>query len=168
MGATAGILFTAGGGGFQASSQWQAGNAQSKVDLYNAQVAANNAKVDALQSDDAIARGSTAETVHRKQVKALIGSQRASLAASGVDVNDGSALDVQTDSARQGETDALTIRANAAREAWGYKVKQVNDLSQEQQYKTQSQIDKAAGKRNAAGTIITSAGSIIAQKYGMK
>src|SRR3989304_3955374 len=39
----------------------------------------------------------------------------------------GAAADVQADAAFQGELDALTIRTNAAREAWGYQV-QAEDL----------------------------------------
>lgn len=72
------------------------------------------------QATDAIQRGKESELIFRQKLKQTIGSQRASFAAQGVDVGSGSPADVQADTARQGELDAITIRTNAAREAWGY------------------------------------------------
>lgn len=81
-----------------------------------------NANVAELQATDAIERGREQESRFRAGVKQLIGAQRAEIGASGTDVGFGSAIDVQEDQAFLGELDALTIRTNAAREAWGYKV----------------------------------------------
>lgn len=44
-----------------------------------------------------------------------------SLGASGIDMTNGSSLDVRSDSAMMSELDALTIRNNAMREAWGHR-----------------------------------------------
>jgi hypothetical protein len=74
------------------------------------------------QATDAVARGKEQETVFRQGIRRMIGGQRASFGASGVEVGTGSAADVQADTAYWGEIDALTIRTNAAREAWGYQV----------------------------------------------
>lgn len=75
-----------------------------------------------IQAKDAIARGAQEESKFRQGVRGLIGSQRAGFAAGNIDVSYGSAVDVQAESAFMGELDALTIRTNAAREAWGYRV----------------------------------------------
>jgi hypothetical protein len=88
----------------------------------NAQVHDFNAAALELQATDAIAQGKQQETIFRQQLKQTIGSQRASFAAQGIDVSSGSAEDVQESTAYQGELDALQIRTNAAREAWGYTV----------------------------------------------
>lgn len=97
-----------------ASAAKQAGDAQSAADLQNA------AYSDA-SANDAIKRGAVEEDQQRLQTAAAIGTQRAGFAANGVDVNSGSAANIQDDTAQLGEFDALTIRNNAAREAWGYR-----------------------------------------------
>ena len=74
------------------------------------------------QSRDAVQRGKEQEDLFRKQLNGVIGSQRASYASQDVDISSGSPLEVQQDTAFQGELDALTIRANSAREAWGFSV----------------------------------------------
>ncbi|MFJ3117821.1 hypothetical protein ACIPI6_14900 [Pseudomonas protegens] len=79
-------------------------------------------------ADDAIARGSFESDQQRLQTRAAIGSQRAGFAANGVDVNSGSAANIQDDTAALGELDALTIRNNAAREAWGYRTQAEQNL----------------------------------------
>lgn len=88
----------------------------------NAGVDEFNARLFESSAADAVTRGHETEKRFRTQIKSLIGTQRVSYAAQGVDVSDGSALEVQMDTAKQGEFDALTIRVNAAREAWGYNV----------------------------------------------
>lgn len=99
----------------QGKAARDAGESQAQREEYNAGVAE-------MQAKDAIARGHEQEGHLRSQVRQVIGGQRAALAAQGVDVGMGSALDVQADSARSGELDALTLRNNAKREAWGFQV----------------------------------------------
>lgn len=118
-----------GGIALDAYGKWQQGKAAKKAgDLTQAaaedqaQLTEYNAAVTAVQSKDAVQRGLAEENKFRSGVKSLIGSQRAGFAGANVDVNFGSAVDVQADAAFLGELDALTIRTNAAREAWGYNV----------------------------------------------
>lgn len=73
------------------------------------------------QAQDAILRGQIAEQKQRDTTAQRIGTQQATLAAQGTDL-EGSPTDILGDTARAGEQDALTIRNNAAREAWGYKM----------------------------------------------
>ena len=96
-----------------AYSSWQQGKAQRYIS--NA-----NARISEMQARDALKRGHEAEGISRQKTKKLIGSQRAALAAQGIRVDAGSALDVQQESADIGELDALTIKNNAAREAFGF------------------------------------------------
>lgn len=166
MGATAAIIMGV-GMGFTAASQWRAGSSQAKLAEYNAKVSENNATVDEIKAQDAIARGYQEETIHRKSTRQIIGSQRASFAAQGVEVNDGSALDVQLDVVRLGELDAITIRTNAAREAWGYKVDAMNDKASADDIRAGGQIAKQAGRNAAVSTVLTGAGSLLQQKYGI-
>ena len=142
------------GAGFNASANRQAGKAQSALANYNASVAD-------MQSADAIERGNIEANKQRVNTRRMIGSQRAAMAAQGIDINDAdsSAVDVQADTAYLGELDALTIKANAAREAWGYRV-------QAQDYRTRGAIAEAEGKNKAIGTLLTTGSSLMYQKYG--
>lgn len=88
---------------------------------YQAQVAVNNQKIAEVKAQDAINRGQLEERKHRVQIAQLMGTQRATSAASGVLVDEGSALDIVSDTAAIGELEALTIRSNAEREALGFR-----------------------------------------------
>lgn len=152
MGMTAGLTMMAGGTAFSAVGSSKAGKA-------NQRLAEANAAVAEIQAADAIQRGEIEEGIHRTKVKGIIGSQRAAFAAAGVDVNSGSAVDVQADSAKFGELDALTIRTNAAREAWGYKVG-AEDM------RARGKIARNQGDSQALGTIVSAAGSYTSSRYG--
>ncbi len=93
----------------------QAGEASSAANM-------QNAAISRIQANDAVDRGEFEADQQRLKTRAAIGTQRAGFAGNGVDVNSGSAALVQDDTAALGELDALTIRNNAAREAWGYNV----------------------------------------------
>lgn len=133
-----------------------------------------NAAVADLQSADAIARGQDEELRFRTKVAGVIGSQRAGFAAGNIDVGFGTAVDVQEDAARLGELDALTIRTNAAREAWGYKIQGEDSRRRGQIQRKEGAMIEAGGRANqtaarwgATSTLLGTAGSLLEQKYGM-
>lgn len=74
-----------------------------------------------IQAKDAEARGQRSVESLRRQTKKLIGSQRTALAAQGINIESGSALDVQLDTAQLSAMDELAIKSNAYREAFGYR-----------------------------------------------
>jgi hypothetical protein len=169
-----------------AAAQVKAGEAAQASSESEAQLADFNAQVTDLQAKDAIERGAEQESQFRASVRGIIGSQRAGQAANNVDVSYGSTVDVQADAAYLGELDAMTIRTNAAREAWGFKV-------QGQDYRKRAEIARkegvyrkeaggaaatgsiAAGNAQAtanylgaASTIATGAGSALQARYGFQ
>lgn len=152
MGATGALGVVALGSSVSAYGQMHAGNETKRI--YD-----TNAGYAELQAVDAEKRGRVAETRQRRQTAQVIGSQRVSLAGQGVDVNRGTALEVQADSAYLGELDALTIRNNAAKEAWGYRV-QAEDM------RAKGKIARREGQFGAFRTILGSAGSVLLAKYG--
>lgn len=97
---------------------------------FQKQILLQNAELAKFQADDAIKRGNLEANQNNQQVKKLIGSQRAAMAAQGIDLSSGSALDIQQSTAELGAIDSLTIKNNAWREAWGYKVDSANYQSQ--------------------------------------
>lgn len=114
---------------------------------YLNKVAKVNAGISERAGRDAVKRGNIDADEQRQQTGQVLGAQRAAFAANGVDVNSGSAGQVQNDTAAIGELDALTLVNNAAREAYGY---QVQAMDQRQQGK----LAKYQGKMDAIGSIL--------------
>lgn len=136
----------------QATGQIKAGNAAKRIGEFNARVAE-------AQAEDALERGALDEQRFRQGVRVLIGSQRVGFAGQNVDVGSGSAVDVQADAAFLGELDALTIRNNAAREAWGFRVQAENA-------RMGGSAAAMASRWGAASTIVGAGGSLFMAKYG--
>lgn len=88
---------------------------------YLAQQARQRQEIAARQAADATQRGQVAEQRQRDLTAQRIGTQQAQLAGQGTDLA-GSPTDILGDTARAGEFDALTVRSNAMREAYGYQV----------------------------------------------
>jgi hypothetical protein len=99
----------------------QSANAQRAQARYQADVARVNQTIAGYQADSALEAGAKKEQQQRLQAASLKGTQRAVMAARGLDLGEGSPLDILTGTDILGEQDALTIRTNAAREAWGYR-----------------------------------------------
>jgi len=125
----------------------QAQTAKMQGDIQKSQYEAN-ARMANLQAEDAIKRGDKEALAHKKKVRQLIGAQRAALAAQGIEVDSGSALDVQMDTAALGGEDILTIKNNAWREAWGYRV-------QAEDYRNKGTWAKMSGRNEARNTLLT-------------
>jgi hypothetical protein len=107
------------------SSLLSAGSAygQSKANkaAYKAQaaIARNNAKYLEWEAQDALKLGQREEQGVRMRTAGMKSDQTASLAARGLDIGAGSALRMLTDTDFMGEIDALTVRDDARRAAWG-------------------------------------------------
>ncbi len=149
------------------------GEAQQRAAESEAGLLDYNAQVADLQAQDAVERGREEESRFRTGVRGIIGAQRAEIAASGTDVGFGSAVDVQEDAAFLGELDALTIRNNAAREAWGYKV-QAHDIRQRARITRQEGRELARAGREAqtqakigaVSTGILTGATLLEARYG--
>lgn len=76
-----------------------------------------NARVTENQATATRNKGVESENVHRQKVAQLQSQQRAQLGASGVELDMGSAADIQQDTWIMGEADALRIRGNFLEEA---------------------------------------------------
>jgi hypothetical protein len=119
---------------------------------YQSAVARNNATTAEYQAQDAIKRGQLAETDQRRRTAMLKGTQTARLAANGLDISEGSALQILSDTDWMGEQDALTVRDNANREAWGYRVQGQN---------AQSNSDMLRSSANAQNPLLSGATSLM-------
>lgn len=140
------------------SSQSQA-NSGKELSDFTASQYRQNQKFANLNADDALSRGGAAAAQRRGVTEQQVGSERAAAAASGIDVNDGSSADAQSGTRIAGAMDELTIKNNAWKEAWGYKV-------QAAQYGSQAALTQMGGQNQYNNTLLT--GGINAASYGMK
>ncbi|MFZ5692457.1 MAG: hypothetical protein ACOY5F_14505 [Pseudomonadota bacterium] len=140
----------------------QSGQAAAASGRYNAQVSEMNATLADRRAKDAIERGQLAEQRKRQEVAGIVGKQTASMAANGVDLTFGSPLDTLIDTATLGEIDALTIRTNANREAYDYRVQASSQRSQATLQRSQADSAETAGYLKAGATILGGG----AQSYG--
>jgi hypothetical protein len=107
-----------------------------------------NASLADQQANDAIARGKDAAGQSAQNTRGFLGTQRAALGASGVEVDSGSAATLQSDTAQLGELDRMMIEHNAARDAYGIRTQAAIDRNQGDQVRT-------ASRNNARGTLLT-------------
>jgi len=109
-----------------AYSAYQQSKATQQAYNYQAQVASNNAKTSELQAQDAIRRGDEEASALRQRIAATKSAQRVALASNGLDLSDGSALNVLSDTDVLGAQDVLTVKDNALKTAWGYRTQGAN------------------------------------------
>jgi hypothetical protein len=178
--AAAPLIISGIGAGISAIGQWKAGKKLKEAGIAGREAAESqaelldlNAGIADIQAKDAMERGAIEEAKFRKGIELTIGSQRAGFAAQGVDVNVGSAVDVQADAAFLGELDAMSIKTNASREAWGYQV-QAFDLRKRAtitrkegvNLEKQGVSQQNQARLGAVTSIIGTGGSLLAQRYG--
>lgn len=135
------------GGMFQSNAAAQAATYNSQVDKINASVA----------RQDAVYAGAAGEAKTYTQGlknREIAGAIKTNQAASGVDVNKGSAVDVQASQDAVGQLDAMTIRSNAAREAYGYETKAASFENQARLEQKEASNDKTAGWLSLGSTLL--------------
>lgn len=140
------------GAGAQASAM------RSKAE-YDANTFEINRRLAEFEAEDAIRRGGRAANQKKKETKQVIGSQRAALAAQGIEIDSGSAADIQESTAAIGAMDAITIKNNAYREAYGLKTQALN-------FGSQAAFSRISGEASARNTLL--AGGISALGYGFQ
>lgn len=155
----AGMVSGALGSYFSASSQRTLLNAQAEIADINARVAESQARVELMT-------GQRREQASRLSTAALKGSQRAALAANGVDLGVGGAAELQAGTDLVGEVDAETIHENAVRSAWGYRTQSTNSAND-----AITKRGTAAGispGMSAASSLLGSAGTVATSWYRLK
>lgn len=161
--AAASIALQAFGAGSSAvGSFYSARNAKTAL-TYQAQIADINAQIADLGARSELLRGQREEQRVRLNTAGLKGRQRASLAASGVDLGSQSAVNILTSTDVMGEIDANTVAANAVRSAWGY---QTQAMNQRNEATTKRATASAISPVLAAGTsLLNDAGRVASSWY---
>ena len=130
----------------------QQGNAQQAQYNYQAQVNAENAKI--AQRNAAMERQQGIEEARLQRMKTMqnVASQETAMAANGIDITQGTALDVIEDTATMGELDALQTRYNYERKAIQYEQQANNFNNQSNLDIISGQNASTAGMWNAVGS----------------
>jgi len=128
---------------------------------FNSDVAKNNAKQSEQQAQLTLEQGREQERLQRLRTAQVKGSQRASYSASGVVVDQGSALDTIFDTTQKGEYDALTMRQNSAYQAYGANV-QANDLkAQSSLYQNSADNAWISGMAGVGNSLMSASSGVI-------
>lgn len=145
----------AGVGIISALNQAEAQKAQGEIARRNFDEAA---RLERLKADEAIELGEEQALRVSGRVRQVLGAQQSALAAQGIQVDTGTALDLQADALRFGQADILTIRFNALRQAFGFQ-------TSAGQLALQGRLEQISGRAQAAQTIAT-AGARVGQQLG--
>lgn len=125
---------------------------------YNAKVAQQNAEIATKNAQFTGAEGEQNVGAAGAATKAKIAATLANEAGSGVNINSGSAVDVRESEAKLGMLNALNVRSQAARQAYGYQTQSASDTGQAALLRKQQSADQEAGYINAGATVLGGVG----------
>jgi hypothetical protein len=157
----------------QGNAASAAAQANAQQAAYQAQIARNNQIIANQQAEHETEVGQEQAARKSQEGAAKQALTRAGLAASGVDVNTGSAKDVQVSERELNKLDAETVLSNAQEKAYGYRSQAANFGAQAGQYALQggrysneAGYDTTAGYLKAWGTLASAASVIPWNKFG--
>ena len=152
--ATAALVAGVAGAGITGVGKVESGIATSEAASYSAAVARNNA---IIANDNAVyaeQAGNVKATTQGLKGAQVAGKIKAGEAASGIDVNTGSAKAVQAGQREIANLDTKTVVNNADLTAYGYR-------SQATSYTAQSQLDELTAAQAPIGADLSAAGGLL-------
>jgi len=155
-----------GGGVLNSVGAYQKSKATATAYSMQAAVASNNAAINDMRAVDAGKRGQTAVANSGLQTRQLAGQQEALMAAHGVSLDYGSALNILSDTAFMGGRDADLIAVNAEKEAWGYRVAASNERGNSELLAQRAGVESPL--RSAFTTALTSTGVVAGSWYNAR
>ena len=138
----------------KAGGQLKGGQATSQADYYRAQVARNNADAYDAAATRTVQGGEVASDTMGLRAAQNLGKVKASQAANGIDVNTGSAVDVQAGTAQAGRLDQLTTLSNAQLQGYGYRTRAAQE-------RAQANLDSAGAAQAPEGAAAEAASTIL-------
>lgn len=156
---TAGAVYSSVGAYYAAQEKQAALKAQAGLDEINARISERSAQQE-------LRAGQLNEQRSRLGTAALKGSQRAALAANGVDLGSDSAIALLTTTDVMGEIDANQIATGALRSAWGYRTQGVSQ--QNSALMARAQASSISPLSSGATTLLTGATSVASSYYTMQ
>jgi len=124
---------------------------------YQAQVADQNARIAENQAQDSILNTNLAAQRRYRELSQTQGAQAAAMAANGVDLNFGSAVDVQRDTAMIGGEDMAQLYKAGNEQTKGFEINAFNDRSKAAGYRAQGRAALMKGIFNGLSTALSGA-----------
>lgn len=154
------IASSAGGGIMSAFGAKAEGQANRQMYDYQAQVARINAQIDRQNAEWERSKGDIESLQYGLKAGQQFGAIRTAQAASNLDVNSGSAAEVQRSQRTITAMDNATIQRNAAKAAYNWDVKALMDENQANVYNIAGANAEKAGNLKAMSSIIGSVSSV--------
>ena len=143
-----------------AGSKLMAGIGEAQQDRYAASVADQNAHMSAEQAHDSITNTNLEAQRRYRALAQTQGQQQAAMAANGVDINFGSAADIQRDTAMIGAEDVAQIYKGGNERTRGYDIEGYNYSSQAAAKRSQASGALVQGIMGAVGTALGGASQV--------
>lgn len=148
------------GAGIKAFGILQEGQAAANAANYQAAVARNNQIIANQGAEYAGAAGVTQAATTSMKSAAVGARIKAAQAANNVDVNTGSAVDVQASQRALGKLDAETVMNNAQLQVYGYRAKAMEFGAEAELAKMKGESEKIGSYWKAAGSLIDDAEAV--------
>lgn len=148
------------GTGTSVVGKLKGGQANSEAARYRAQVAENNAKMYEQMATRAVQGGEVSSDIAGLRTQQKVGATKVAQAANNIDVNKGSAVDVQAGVAQAGRLDQETILSNAQLQGYGYRVRAAQERAQAGLDEKEASSATGAGITGAAGSLLGAASSL--------
>lgn len=161
--AVAGTAASLAGAGLGAASAIQSASAQQAQARYAAQQDRTNQTLAGYEADAALQKGELEQKRQQRAAAGLKGAQRASMAARGLDLGEGSPADILTGTDLLSAEDTAIIQTNARRAAWGYRVQGANYAAQAGMYDATAK--NTTGAYGAATSLLGGASQVASHWY---
>lgn len=148
------------GAGVSAFGSIEQGQATANAANYQAQVSANNATIANQNANYATEAGQAQAGAQSLKGAATAGRIKTAQAASGIDVNTGSAANVQVSQREQSNVDSATMLNNAELQAYGYR-------SQATGFEAQEGLEKTEAEQAPIGADLSAAGGLLGSASGL-
>lgn len=161
--AQAALVTQIGGSVSGAVGSYYSAKSQASSLKFQSDMAGVNARIAELGAQSELMKGERqvgALTMKAGQVKS---SQRAAMAANGIDLGEGSAAEIQASTDIMKEIDVNTLQANAVRSAWGIRT-QVSNY-QNEALMARAGADSISPFASAATSMLGSAGGVSSSWY---
>lgn len=155
-----GLGSSAAGGLTGAFGSLFSGEAQAAQYNYQAGVARVNAKIAQQDADYTRAAGETEAEISGMRGRAQVGATRAGIGAGNLALGSGSAAQVLKSETELTQFDEATIRANAAKRAWGFETEKAGDIATAGAMDIAARTSRTAGDIGAVSSIIGGAGQV--------
>lgn len=142
------------------------GVAQANAADYQAQVADNNARIAQQNAAHAAQAGEQKAADASQKGAANLGAIKAAIAANGLDVNSGSALDVEKSARSTSQLNTLRTENDAQLQVYGYRSQATNYAAQAELDRSEEGPDIAGGILGGAGSLFGNASAIGTKNFG--